>query len=67
MSASRFRHSLTGEKAFISDLYPVFCSVLFPKTWSEFVTCIKRYTSDCLTPDQVTAVTTPSSAATLAL
>ena len=28
-------------------------SVLFPKTWSEFVTCIKRYTSDCLTPDQV--------------
>lgn len=28
------------------------CNVLFPKTWSEFVTCIKRYTSDCLTPDQ---------------
>ena len=28
-------------------------SVLFPKTWSEFVTCIKQYTSDCLTADQV--------------
>ena len=28
-------------------------SVLFPKTWSEFVTCIKQYTSDCLTSDQV--------------
>lgn len=28
------------------------CNVLFPKTWSEFVSCIKRYTSDCLTPDQ---------------
>ena len=28
-------------------------SVLFPKTWSEFVTCIKKYTSDCLTADQV--------------
>ena len=30
-------------------------SVLFPKTWSEFVSCIKRYTSDCLTPDQVSS------------
>ena len=30
-----------------------FFSVLFPKTWSEFVTCIKKYTSDCLTSDQV--------------
>ena len=47
----------------ISKLYLVFCSVLFPKTWSEFVTCIKRYTSDCLTPNQVTAVNIPSSAA----
>jgi len=28
------------------------CNVLFPKTWSEFVTCIKKYTSDCLTSDQ---------------
>jgi len=28
------------------------CNVLFPKTWSEFVTCIKKYTSDCLTADQ---------------
>merc|ERR1719232_2429487 len=28
------------------------CNVLFPKTWSEFVSCIKRYTSDCLTADQ---------------
>ena len=28
-------------------------SVLFPKTWSEFVTCIKQYTNDCLTSDQV--------------
>lgn len=28
------------------------CNVLFPKTWSEFVSCIKRYTSDCLTSDQ---------------
>ena len=31
----------------------VLFSVLFPKTWSEFVTCIKQYTSDCLTADQV--------------
>jgi len=28
------------------------CNVLFPKTWSEFVTCIKQYTSDCLTANQ---------------
>merc|ERR1719187_1810743 len=28
------------------------CNVLFPKTWSEFVSCIKRYTSDCLAADQ---------------
>jgi len=28
------------------------CNVLFPKTWSEFVSCIKRYTNDCLTADQ---------------
>ena len=33
-------------------------SVLFPKTWSEFVSCIKRYTSDCLTADQVPVVLT---------
>ena len=35
-------------------------SVLFPKTWSEFVSCIKRYTSDCLTPDQVEPRSTQS-------
>ena len=35
------------------DFYKNFFSVLFPKTWSEFVTCIKKYTSDCLTADQV--------------
>jgi len=28
------------------------CNVLFPKTWSEFVSCIKRYTNDCLTANQ---------------
>ena len=36
-----------------ADFYWTFFSVLFPKTWSEFVTCIKKYTSDCLTADQV--------------
>ena len=37
-------------------------SVLFPKTWSEFVSCIKRYTNDCLTPNQVLPVSAVASA-----
>merc|ERR1719350_651761 len=28
------------------------CNVLFPRTWSEFVSCIRQYTADCLTADQ---------------
>lgn len=28
------------------------CNVLFPRTWSEFVSCIRQYTADCLTSDQ---------------
>lgn len=28
------------------------CNVLFPRTWSNFVSCIRRYTDTCLTQDQ---------------
>lgn len=28
------------------------CNVLFPRTWSEFVSCIRQYTTECLTQDQ---------------
>jgi len=28
------------------------CNVLFPRTWSEFVSCIRQYTSECLSTDQ---------------
>jgi len=35
----------------IEDINHV-CNVLFPRTWSEFVSCIQQYTSVCLTSDQ---------------
>lgn len=28
------------------------CNVLFPRTWSEFVSCVRQYTQDCLSSEQ---------------